>query len=112
MDTDGDLVCDVADNCTLVFNPLQTDTDGDFCGNVCDYDVDNFEVAFPTVTVFDLFTIIPWLALVNPAVDLTLPIGGVVTVFDLFVVIPVLPGNGGAGVSGPSGTTPGGIRCP
>lgn len=35
-DSDGDGVFDGADNCPLVWNPDQTDTDGDRVGDVCD----------------------------------------------------------------------------
>ena len=41
LDTDGDGVPDNADNCTLVFNPDQRDTDGDNYGNICDPDFNN-----------------------------------------------------------------------
>ena len=37
-DQDGDGVVDSADNCLVVANPSQIDTDGDGCGNVCDGD--------------------------------------------------------------------------
>ena len=107
VDTDGDLVCDVADNCTLVANPLQTDTDADDCGNVCDYDVDNSG----DVATFDIFAVVPWLGMINPATDLTLPVGNTVDTFDIFAIVPVLP-PGGAGISGPSGTTAGTALCP
>jgi hypothetical protein len=40
-DTDGDGVIDSSDNCTLVHNPLQRDTDADGYGNFCDPDFDN-----------------------------------------------------------------------
>ena len=40
-DTDGDGVPDYRDNCTLVANPTQRDTDGDGWGNACDPDLDN-----------------------------------------------------------------------
>ena len=40
-DTDGDGVMDASDNCTLVANPDQIDTDGDGFGNRCDTDLDN-----------------------------------------------------------------------
>lgn len=40
-DTDGDGVVDTSDNCTLVPNPVQRDTDGDNYGNYCDPDFDN-----------------------------------------------------------------------
>jgi Thrombospondin type 3 repeat len=37
--TDGHLVADAADNCTLVPNADQRDTDGDGIGNPCDPDL-------------------------------------------------------------------------
>ncbi|MEO8224209.1 MAG: thrombospondin type 3 repeat-containing protein, partial [Gammaproteobacteria bacterium] len=40
-DTDGDGVADVLDNCTLVANPTQCDSDGDGYGNACDGDLNN-----------------------------------------------------------------------
>jgi len=40
-DTDKDGVPDAIDNCTLVANPDQRDTDGDGIGNACDGDLDN-----------------------------------------------------------------------
>jgi hypothetical protein len=40
-DTDGDGVTDDSDNCTLVPNADQRDTDGDNYGNLCDADFDN-----------------------------------------------------------------------
>jgi subtilisin len=40
-DSDGDAVCDESDNCPLVDNALQLDTDGDSLGDACDSDDDN-----------------------------------------------------------------------
>jgi hypothetical protein len=40
-DADNDSVCDDIDNCTLVSNPAQRDTDNDGYGNFCDPDFDN-----------------------------------------------------------------------
>ncbi|MEL7447959.1 MAG: thrombospondin type 3 repeat-containing protein [Pseudomonadota bacterium] len=40
-DTDGDGVADDTDNCTLVANPDQRDTNGDDIGNICDADLSN-----------------------------------------------------------------------
>ena len=105
-DTDGDGVCDVADNCIDVPNPLQTDTDGDDCGNVCDYDVDNSGNPLGPVDTRDIFTVIAFLAVINPQTDLTLPIGDVVSLFDIFAIFPHL-----GFFSGPSGTTAGTSRC-
>ena len=39
-DTDSDGICDTTDNCPLVANTDQMNTDGDPFGNVCDSDVD------------------------------------------------------------------------
>ena len=41
IDTDGDGVVDNVDNCILVPNPAQRDTDGDGYGNYCDPDLNN-----------------------------------------------------------------------
>ena len=40
-DTDADGVLDSGDNCVLVANPGQLDTDGDGFGNACDGDLNN-----------------------------------------------------------------------
>lgn len=40
-DTDGDGITDDIDNCTLLANPSQLDTDGDCFGNRCDADLNN-----------------------------------------------------------------------
>jgi len=41
VDTDGDGVIDDNDNCTLVKNPDQRDTDSDGYGSLCDGDLNN-----------------------------------------------------------------------
>lgn len=41
LDTDGDGVSDLNDNCVNVANPAQRDTDGDGIGNFCDPDFNN-----------------------------------------------------------------------
>ena len=41
VDGDGDGVSDLADNCTLLANADQRDTDGDGYGNICDTDLNN-----------------------------------------------------------------------
>ena len=43
-DTDGDGFADTADNCTLVANADQRDTNGDGFGNICDADFNNNRV--------------------------------------------------------------------
>ncbi len=40
-DADGDGIADASDNCTLVANPTQCDSDGDGYGNHCDGDLNN-----------------------------------------------------------------------
>jgi hypothetical protein len=52
-DQDGDGVSDEVDNCTLVPNPDQRDTDGDGYGNVCDADLnEDGMVNFQDLAVF------------------------------------------------------------
>ncbi len=50
VDTDG--VADFADNCTLVSNPTQIDSNGDGYGNICDADINNSGLT--TATDFNL----------------------------------------------------------
>jgi hypothetical protein len=52
-DLDRDGIADGFDNCTLIYNPNQRDTDGDDYGNVCDGDFDhNNIVGFPDLAIF------------------------------------------------------------
>ncbi len=55
-DTDGDGVVDTQDNCTLVANADQRDTDADNFGNMCDADLDN-SGGNVNLTDFSLFRI-------------------------------------------------------
>ncbi len=53
-DSDGDGVADSADNCVLVSNPDQRDTDGDNFGNLCDADLNgDCSVNFPDLNLFE-----------------------------------------------------------
>ncbi|MDH3588930.1 MAG: hypothetical protein OEQ74_05965, partial [Gammaproteobacteria bacterium] len=45
VDTDSDGRPDLSDNCKLLFNPDQRDTNGDLIGNLCDPDISNNCVA-------------------------------------------------------------------
>ncbi len=52
-DSDGDGTDDVADNCLLIANPDQRDTDGDDYGNACDADLNNnLVVSFGDLALF------------------------------------------------------------
>ncbi|MBF0142970.1 MAG: tandem-95 repeat protein [Magnetococcales bacterium] len=51
VDSDDDGVADAADNCLMVENPGQTDTDGDRLGNACDGDDDGDGVLDPVDAV-------------------------------------------------------------
>lgn len=50
LDTDGDGIDDVVDNCSQAANPGQIDADGDGFGNLCDADINNDQI----VNVLDL----------------------------------------------------------
>jgi hypothetical protein len=46
-DTDSDTICDAQDNCLLIPNHSQCDTDGDGYGNACDGDFDQDAAVSP-----------------------------------------------------------------
>ncbi|MGB5473700.1 MAG: hypothetical protein WBQ78_09510 [Gammaproteobacteria bacterium] len=48
IDSDGDTIDDAIDNCTLVANPNQRDTNGDGFGNMCDADFNNNGLVDPS----------------------------------------------------------------
>lgn len=52
-DSDGDFILDENDNCCVVFNPSEIDTDADGYGNACDADYNNDgAVNFADLTLF------------------------------------------------------------
>ena len=116
VDADVDGICDSSDNCVLPtpgtgdsFNPGQDDTDGDQCGNVCDPDFNQDT----QTSVFDILLMLPDLGLVDPAHDVTEPIGQTETnVFDILQLLHWLNGPPAASPAGPSGTTTGTPVCP
>lgn len=65
-DTDGDGVADINDNCTLVPNPAQRDTNGDGYGNFCDPDQNNDGI----VNFIDLAILKSFLFTAEPDADL------------------------------------------
>ena len=72
VDMDGDGVADDMDNCTLVANPTQLDSNGDGFGNICDPDLDNNgSVAFADYVVLTTaFLSVPGDPNWNPDADL------------------------------------------
>jgi len=79
VDTDGDGIPDSADNCTLVANADQRDTDGDNYGNICDPDFDQSGL----VNAADLFTFKANFFTADPDADLDG--SGLVNAADLFI---------------------------
>ncbi len=102
-DSDGDTIGDCLDNCIDKFNPAQDDTDGDFCGNVCDlsYDGDGI-VGFP-----DFGALTSAFGTFDLDKDHTEPVTGPVG----FPDFGAFSGRFGQ-TAGPSGTTPGTAECP
>ena len=104
-DTDGDGVLDDSDNCTLVANADQRDTNGDGYGNACDPDLNNDGI----VNVIDLGLLRAAFFDTGPDLDADFNGDGVVNVIDLGLLRalffqppgPGQPGDGLASVEGP-----------
>ena len=104
VDTDGDAVNDLDDNCTEVSNFDQDDTDGDDCGNACDADYNNSG----TVTFADYFEFATAFGTNDEEMCHTEPIPGCTVNFGQYFFFATAFG----GVPGPSGTTTGTTACP
>ena len=105
-DFDGDGVLDDSDNCSIKANPAQDDTDGDYCGNLCDADYNQSGVV--TIADFGQFAICfgqlncALYQHVEPISD-----ANIVNLAD-FGYFAVAFG----GIPGPSGTTASTVACP
>ena len=95
VDTDGDSVVDASDNCVLVANPAQRDTDGDNYGNYCDPDFDNNLF----INAADLAYMKSMFFTADPDADLNG--NGIVNGADIAILKDMF-----FGVPGPSGLTP------
>jgi len=106
-DVDGDGVPDNLDNCSIKPNPAQDDTDGDYCGNLCDADYNQDG----RVGIGDFGKCLaPFFGLPNSElcqhVEPIRP-NSVVNVADFGYFSSAF-----GGIPGPSGTTPGTVPCP
>jgi hypothetical protein len=104
-DFDGDGVADHLDNCSEAANPAQDDTDGDFCGNLCDANYDGHG----RVGHSDFGAFTGNFGTTNELYQHLEPIGGGEHVgFGDWGFFTAHFGT----VPGPSGTTPGTTGCP
>ncbi len=103
-DSDEDGVPDAIDNCSEVWNPSQDDTDGDFCGNLCDADYDQSGWS----GFADFFLHAMAFGSGNQLYCNTEPVPGCTVGFDDFFFLSNVFGKH----PGPSGTTPGTVACP
>jgi hypothetical protein len=81
----GDGFGNACDNCPYVYNPSQTDTDGDAAGNACDEDCPNFDGLNP-VNLADFSTLGSQWHLTGPTLDADLDNDGTVDVNDLYIM--------------------------
>ncbi len=93
LDTDGDGIDYGKDNCKVLVNADQTDTDGDGYGNACDADFNNDCV----VNFIDFSQFADAFLGTNPLFDMTND--GVVNFLDLTVVVNAFSGVPGPGLS-------------
>jgi hypothetical protein len=107
VDVDGDGWGAECDNCILVFNPSQTDSDYDGCGNACDADFNQDGV----VAIGDFSALAGSLNGPPPppgSMDIAPdPPDGVIAIGDFSALAGQLNGP-----PGPSGTTSGLTACP
>ncbi len=107
-DIDEDGVEDYLDNCSEAVNWGQDDTDGDYCGNLCDADYNNDGiVGFPDFGIF-LQRCFKFGPFANEVVCHHEPIPGCTCGFPDFGFFV----SKFARAPGPSGTTPGTTACP
>jgi hypothetical protein len=104
VDTDGDGVIDIEDNCSDDPNTAQDDTDGDDCGNACDADYDNDG----TVGFSDYFQFATAFGGNDEEKCHTGTVPGCLVDFPQYFFFAV----SFAGTPGPSGTTVGTTACP
>jgi len=105
-DVDGDGILDDFDNCSIKANPHQDDTDGDYCGNLCDCDFNQdgkCTIAdFGSLSFYFGKTGTALYQCVEPISD-----ANVLNVADFGCFV-----TGFGHPPGPSGTTPGTVACP
>jgi streptogramin lyase len=106
-DEDADGVLDDADNCSLIANAGQVDSDGDFCGNPCDSDYNNDGAS--GVPDFNIFRLAFGTTIGEPGY-----VPGADHNSDGLIGVPDHNTfrNGVGKPPGPSGTTPGTPACP
>ncbi len=98
LDTDGDGVDDAVDNCSLVANADQVDSDGDGFGNRCDADLNNDLI----VNVLDLGIFKQ--AFFSSDADSDFNVDGIVNVIDLGIMKADFFGAPGPGAVAPTYT--------
>jgi len=93
-DADGDGILDDMDNCWDVYNPDQTDTDGDGIGNACDEDCPNLDGLNP-VNLIDFSILAYDWQQSGPELQADLDEDGTVGIEDLAILAVYWLGNCG-----------------